>query len=64
MIKEIRIAEEMTSNTPWYITPDMVTKLKKDGPKGITVYAAQCGDTTIICWEKGCGEFSVKYVSW
>lgn len=57
-----KVAQEMTKQTPYTITADMVSYVK--GRVQLNVYAAQFGDVTVLCWVRPDGECMVKSVSW
>lgn len=58
-----RVAEEMTKETHWDVTADLVTKISQENPH-VAIYAAQVGDVTILCWARIDGSFLVKHVCW
>ena len=57
---EQKVAEEMTAQTSWTVTADMVVQVGQH-TQGAYVYAAQCGDTTLICWIEGDGTCTILY---
>lgn len=57
---EQKVAEEMTAQTSWTVTADMVVQVGQH-TQGAYVYAAQCGDTTLLCWIEGDGTCFVLY---
>ena len=57
-----KVAQEMTKQTPYTITADMVSYV--NGENRMNVYAAQFGDVTVLCWLRPDGECMVKSVSW
>lgn len=56
---EQKVAEEMTAQTSYTVTPDMVVQVGKHD-SGAFVYAVQCGETTLLCWIKGTGSCVVQ----
>lgn len=57
------IAEEMSRQTPWHVSSEMITPLKQESPN-MAVYAAQTGDVTILRWAHIDGNFTVKHTCW
>lgn len=57
-----QVAQEMTKETGYAITADMVSYVK--GSPWMNVYAAQFGDITVLCWVRPDGEYIVKCVCW
>lgn len=58
---EQKVAEEMTAQTSYTVTADMVVQVGEHD-SGAYVYAAQCGDTTILCWLEGDGTCVVQNI--
>lgn len=56
---EQKVAEQMTAQTSWTVTPDMVVQVGEH-PSGAYVYAAQCDETTLLCWIVGDGTCVVQ----
>ena len=57
---EQKVAEEMTAQTSWTVTADMVVRVGQH-TDGVFVYAAQCGDTTLLCWIERDGTCTIQY---
>lgn len=57
---EQKVADEMTDQTPFTVTADMVVQVGEH-ESGAYVYAAQCGDTTLLCWIEGDGTCFIQY---
>lgn len=62
MAKE-NVAKEMTRQTPYSVTKDMVTWVR--GEAGNGVFVAHINDNvTILCKIRGVGKLDIKTVSW
>ena len=59
----IRIANEMSAQSNWLVKPEQVSKIKEENEK-MSVYAAQIGDVTILCWAHIGGTYHVKWICW
>lgn len=62
VMREI-VAKEMTAQTQYTITTDMVSYVKGEDNR-MNVYASQVGDATVLCWLRPDGRCIVKTVDW
>lgn len=56
-------AEEMTAQTPYTITADMVSYVQGEDDQ-INVFASQVGNVTVLCGFRPYGKCIVKTVEW